>query len=48
MDADKLFFDQIVEAALGDSSLREAAHANPEEKFALVFTRVFEAPHRRL
>lgn len=42
-DADQLFFDQIVEAALGDNSLREAAQANPEEKFALVFTRVLEA-----
>jgi type I restriction enzyme R subunit len=42
-DADQLFFDQIVEAAMQDESLREAAHANPEEKFALVFARVLEA-----
>jgi len=42
-DADQLFFDQIVEAALCDESLREAAQANPEEKFALVFSRVLEA-----
>jgi type I restriction enzyme R subunit len=41
-DADQLFFDQIVDAALNDDSLREAAHANPQEKFALVFTRVLE------
>ncbi|MEO5831588.1 MAG: type I restriction endonuclease [Rhodanobacter sp.] len=37
-DADQLFFDQIIEAALGDSSLREAAAVNPEEKFALLFS----------
>ncbi|MFA6228909.1 MAG: hypothetical protein WC617_01880 [Rhodanobacter sp.] len=36
-DADQLFFDQIIEAAIGDSSLREAAAVNPEEKFALLF-----------
>jgi type I restriction enzyme R subunit len=32
-DADQLFFDQIIEAAIGDASLGEAAAANPEEKF---------------
>jgi len=42
-DADQLFFDQIVEAALADESLRQAANANPEEKFALVFNRVLES-----
>lgn len=42
-DADQLFFDQIVEAALADESLRQAAQANPEEKFALVFHRVLES-----
>ena len=35
--ADQLFFDQIVEAAVGDESLRHAAEVNPENRFALVF-----------
>lgn len=42
-DADQLFFDQIVEAAIADEGLRQAANANPEEKFALVFNRVLES-----
>jgi len=42
-DADQLFFDQIVEAALADEGLQQAARANPEEKFALVFNRVLES-----
>ena len=42
-DADQLFFDQIVEAALLDDGLRQAANANPEDKFALVFDRVLES-----
>jgi type I restriction enzyme R subunit len=42
-DADQLFFDQIVEAALADDGLRQAAHANSEDKFALVFNRVLES-----
>jgi type I restriction enzyme R subunit len=42
-DADQLFFDQIVEAAVTDESLRQAAQANSEEKFALVFNRVLES-----
>jgi type I restriction enzyme R subunit len=42
-DADQLFFDQILEAAAGDESLKEAAHANPEDKFALVFAKVLES-----
>ncbi len=42
-EADQLFFDQIVEAALGDEALRQAAQANPEDKFALVFERVLES-----
>lgn len=42
-DADQLFFDQIVQAALADDELRQAAIANPEEKFALVFNRVLES-----
>ena len=35
--ADQFFFDQIVEAAVGDESLRHAAEVNPENRFALVF-----------
>jgi len=42
-DADQLFFDQIVEAAVADESLQQAAQANPEDKFALVFNRVLES-----
>jgi type I restriction enzyme R subunit len=42
-DADQLFFDQILEAAAGDESLKEAAQANPEDKFALVFAKVLES-----
>ena len=34
--ADQLFFDQIVETAVGDESLRHAAEANPESRFALL------------
>ena len=41
--ADQLFFDQIVEAALGDGALREAAAVNPGEKFELVFKNLLEA-----
>lgn len=41
-DADQLFFDQIIEAAIEDSSLREAAAVNPEEKFALLFAGLLE------
>ena len=36
--ADQLFFDQIVEAAVGDEGLRHAAEVNPEDRFALVFS----------
>lgn len=36
-EADQLFFDQIIEAAIEDEALREAAAVNPEEKFALLF-----------
>ena len=35
--ADQLFFDQIVEAAVEDEGLRHAAEVNPEDRFALVF-----------
>ncbi len=41
-DADQLFFDQIIEAAIADGSLREAASVNPEEKFALLFSGLLE------
>lgn len=41
-EADQLFFDQIVEAAMADESLREAAAVNPEDKFGLVFANLLE------
>ncbi len=40
--ADQLFFDQIVEAAVTDEGLRQAAAVNPEDKFALVFRNLLE------
>ena len=40
--ADQLFFDQIVEAAALDETLRQAASVNPEEKFELVFKNLLE------
>jgi type I restriction enzyme R subunit len=40
--ADQLFFDQIVEAAMGDDGLRRAAAVNPGEKFELLFKNVLE------
>jgi type I restriction enzyme R subunit len=40
--ADQLFFDQIVEAAVGDDGLRQAAAVNPEDKFELVFRNLLE------
>jgi type I restriction enzyme R subunit len=40
--ADQLFFDQIVEAAMGDDGLRRAAAVNPGEKFELLFKSVLE------
>ena len=36
-EADQLFFDQIVEDATADSTLAQAANANPADKFALLF-----------
>ncbi len=42
-DADQLFFEQIAQAAMEDETLKQAAQANPEEKFALVFNRVLES-----
>ncbi len=35
--ADQLFFDQVVEAAIKDEGLKQAAAVNPNDKFELVF-----------
>ena len=40
--ADQLFFDQIVEAAMTDNGLRQAAAVNPGDKFELVFRNLLE------
>ena len=40
--ADQLFFDQIVEAAMTDDGLRQAAVVNPGDKFELVFKNLLE------
>ena len=40
--ADQLFFDQIVEAALTDEALKQAAAVNPGDKFELVFKNLLE------
>ena len=40
--ADQLFFDQIVEAAVSDDGLRQAASVNPKDKFELVFRNLLE------
>ncbi len=40
--ADQLFFDQIIAAAMKDDALKQAAKANPEDKFALVFGNLLE------
>ena len=40
--ADQLFFDQIVEAAVSDDGLRQAAAVNPGDKFELVFKNLLE------
>jgi type I restriction enzyme R subunit len=40
--ADQLFFDQIVEAAMTDDGLRRAAAVNPGDKFQLLFKNVLE------
>ena len=45
--ADQLFFDQIVEAAMADDGLRQAAAVNPEDKFELVFKQSAGAALRR-
>lgn len=41
--ADQLFFDQIVEAAVSDAALKQAAAVNPGDKFELVFKNLLEA-----
>lgn len=41
--ADQLFFDQLVEAAIRDDNLRQAAAVNPADKFELVFKNLLEA-----
>jgi type I restriction enzyme R subunit len=41
--ADQLFFDQIVEAAMADDDLRQAAAVNPSDKFELVFKHLLES-----
>ncbi len=40
--ADQFFFDQIVEAAVTENGLRQAAEVNPEDKFELVFRNLLE------
>ena len=40
--ADQLFFDQIIEAAVADDELRQTAAVNPEDKFGLVFKNLIE------
>lgn len=40
--ADQLFFDQIVQAAMADDGLRQAAAVNPGDKFELVFRNLLE------
>jgi len=40
--ADQLFFDQIVEAAISDEALKQAAAVNPGDKFELVFKNLLE------
>jgi hypothetical protein len=41
--ADQLFFDQIIEAAVADHALRQAAAVNSGDKFELVFKNLLEA-----
>jgi type I restriction enzyme R subunit len=41
--SDQLFFDQIVEAAIRDESLKQAAVVNPDDKFELVFKNLLES-----
>jgi len=41
-EADQLFFDQIVEAAVSHETLRQAAEVNSQDKFSLVFNSFLE------
>jgi type I restriction enzyme R subunit len=41
--ADQLFFDQIVQAAMADGELRQAAAVNPVDRFELVFKNLLES-----
>lgn len=41
--ADQLFFDQIIEIAIADEGLKQAATVNPGDKFELVFKNLLEA-----
>lgn len=41
--SDQLFFDQIVEAALSDEGLQQAAAVNPADKFEIVFKTLLES-----
>ncbi len=40
--ADQLFFDQIVEAAVSSDTMKQAAAVNPADKFELVFRNLLE------
>jgi type I restriction enzyme R subunit len=40
--ADQLFFDQMVEVAISDGALKQAAAVNPGDKFELVFKNLLE------
>lgn len=42
-EADQLFFDQIIEAAVEEESLKEAAVVNPQEKFSLLFSGMLQS-----
>lgn len=42
-DADQLFFDQIIEAALLQGDLRQAAKVNSLDKFSMVFSGLLES-----
>lgn len=42
IDADQLFFDQIVSTAMKNTRLQEAAKINPLEKFSLIFSEILE------
>jgi type I restriction enzyme R subunit len=41
-EADQLFFDQIIEAAIRVDALQQAAHANSIDKFQLLFRQILE------